>query len=447
MRFNFQILLLASFLAFTGLISCNNFDLPPQEELLIVETAIREDLSLFAQAVNQAGLRQALSEQGPFTVFAPVDAAFAEALESLGFSSLQEIPQANLVTLLSYHVVPGRILSSQLQTGEVETFLESAIISINRTSGSLILNDSIRIIRPNIEALNGMIHQIDKVLVPPSNTILDVAERNNYTTFLNAIAAAELGNLIGRQGPFTVFIPTNAAFNRYVNDIGITAEELLNSPDLSRILSAHVIDGVIPAAAFESSALTTLAEVPVFASIAPNNAIWINGASRISRTNLQADNGLVHEIDYVISSPTSSIIAKINESNQASSSEFNILKAAIERAGLVSSLDRGFEDNVTIFAPTDEAFEALFESLSVSGIADIPVTDLQEILSYHLVPQRIFSQDLREGLTLPTLRAGQTLVVDLTAQQINDAPLLSNLGNIHGTNGVIHGIGKVLLPD
>ncbi|SIS60629.1 transforming growth factor-beta-induced protein [Belliella pelovolcani] len=430
----------------SGFFACNNYDLPPQQELLLVETADREGLSLFVEAVNRAGLRQALSEQGPFTIFAPSDEAFIAALQNLGFSSLAAIPPDNLAGILAYHVIPGRNISSLLNTGEVDTFLENAVINIEKSGSRILLNDSIQVIQRDREALNGVIHIIDQLMLPPSNTILDVVERNNFTTFLNAVNAADLTDLFNNTGPYTTFVPTNAAFTRYLNDQGLSTSELLSADSLPAILRGHAIDGVIPAAAFESAGLPTLTGQPIFISIAPNGAIWVNGTARVTGTNLQADNGIVHVIDNVIVRPQISMLEKLNLRNEEEGGIFSLLIQAIERAGIGNLLNRGYEENITLFAPTDEAFEGFLASKGIASINDLSPEELATILNYHIVPLRAFSQDFREGGSLPTLISGETLSVNLTNQEINDAPLLSNLSNIHGKNGVIHGIGKVLEP-
>ncbi|AFL83533.1 secreted/surface protein with fasciclin-like repeats [Belliella baltica DSM 15883] len=430
-------------------LACNDVhDLPPSNEQLLIETAAeRENLSLFVQAIDHSGLRQALSDQGPFTIFVPNDEAFLEALQFLGASSIQSIPRENLAALLVYHVIPGRVLSSQIASGEVDTFLENAVLNISRTGGNIVLNDSIQVITSNIEARNGMIHEIDRVLFPPSNSILDVIENNGFTTMLNAVLTAEIDEELAIGGPFTFFVPTNAAFTRFLNDNDLTASEFSAFPNLEDLLKIHLLEGVLPASGIEAGAYLSASEEPIFISLAPNGAIWINGNTRVTSTNLNADNGIVHVIDYVISSPQQSLSELILEFATAESPQFTYLYAALEKSGLAASLNRGFEDNVTLFAPTDEAFEALFIDLRVTGIEEIPAETLERILQYHLSPQRLFSQDLREDATLPTTLSGQTLNVNLAQLNINESGLISDFLNIHGQNGVLHGIDQVLIPE
>ncbi|MFD2034364.1 fasciclin domain-containing protein [Belliella marina] len=429
--------------------SCNDTNnLPPQNEQPIIETIESlENFSLFNEAINHSGLQEALSGPGPFTVFAPNDDAFRETLKNLGISSLQNISPDDLSALLAYHVIPGRIIYNQIPSEEVETFLEGINISFSRNGSNVILNDSVQVLTRNIEARNGMIHEIDKVLFPPANSILNVVENNGFTIFLEAVEVLEMEVSLSEEGPLTLFVPTNAAFNRYLTDNEMTKDELLDSPELEDLITYHLIDGVLPASSIEAGSVPSVTEEPLFLSIAPNGAIWINGKSRLTSSNLQADNGLVHVVDYIISAPNKTLAEKLTELNSAAPPQFTHLKAALESTGLLENLDRGFEDNITVFAPTDVAFEELFDDLGVSGTGDIDTETLRRILQYHMVPNRMFSQDLREGATLPTLVSGQTLTVNLAQLQINESGLISDLLNIHGKNGVVHGIDQVLIPE
>ncbi|MCH7401616.1 fasciclin domain-containing protein [Belliella kenyensis] len=427
--------------------SCNIYDLPPQEELFIVETLEREGYTTFVRAIDRVGLREDLTELGPYTIFAPDDDAFATSLRSLGYGSLEAIPLENLFALLSYHISPGRNLSTIVNDGELQTFLEDAPIIIRKIDKDLVINDSIPVTRRDIEARNGVIHGISKSLLPPSNNIIDVAERNNFSIFLSVVEAAELRERLQLNGPFTVFIPNNTAFTRYLNDMEIDLEEFLDSEELEIFIDNHIIDGIIPSNTIESGEIINLNEKPIYTSIAPNGAIWINGTVRVIGSNQRADNGIVHTIDYIITPPTANMLEKLTLDNQNSSVSYSILLEAIEIAGLSNLLSRGFEENLTLFAPSDEAFEAYFDELEVSGIRQISSEDLLSLLQYHLVPSRNFSQDFREDVSLPTLIPGQTLTISLTSQRINDVAFSSSYTNILTTNGLIHGIEAVLIPD
>ncbi|MCH7407984.1 fasciclin domain-containing protein [Belliella sp. DSM 111904] len=447
MNRSFTIFILST-VFYTGVLSsCNIYDLPAEEELFLIETLEREGYTTFVQAIDRVGLREDLTDLGPYTIFAPDDAAFAASLRILGYNSLETIPLENLFALLSYHVSPGRNLSTILEDGELETFLENAPINIRKNNDGLVLNDSIPVTRSDIEARNGVIHGISQALLPPSNNIINVAQRNNFTTFLAIVDAAELTELLQLGGPFTAFVPNNAAFTRYLNELEFTLEEFIASEELEIFINNHIIDGIIPANVIESGSLTNLNETPIYTSIAPDGSIWINGAARVTGSNQQADNGIVHTVDYIINTPTLNMIERLSSDNQNEAFAFNILLEAIEVAGLTNLLSRGFEENLTLFAPSDEAFEAYFDERGLSNITQIPSDELLALLQYHLVPNRTFSQDFREDGTLPTLIAGQTLTINLTSQEVNNAPFSPEYSNVLSITGVIHGIGAVLTPE
>ena len=277
--------------------------------------------------------------------------------------------------------------------------------------------------------------------------IVEVAADNpNFTTLVAAIEAADLVETLSGPGPFTVFAPSNDAFDSFLEDNNLTADELLASDDLGEILAYHVLGASVPASSVSPGSVTTLSGDPFFVSAAPNGDLWINGNTKIVATDVTASNGIIHVLDYVITAPTNNIAEIAIASATSATPEFTQLVAALVRADLAGAFTGGFEDNLTVFAPTDLAFEALYEALGVDGVDDIPLETLTNVLLYHVVPARAFSQDLRDGAALPTLLEGSTLTVDLGSLKINDSNLVSSALNIHATNGVIHVIDSVLLP-
>lgn len=281
----------------------------------------------------------------------------------------------------------------------------------------------------------------------PDPNIVEVAAANaNFTTLVTAVQTAGLVETLSGTGPFTVFAPTNEAFGRFLTDNDLTANQLLASDNLDDILTYHVLAGEVPASAVAAGKVTTVATTPFYVSVAPNNDIWINGNSKIIQTDVNASNGVIHVLDYVITAPTQNIAEIAVAASTAATPQFTQLVAALVRADLVDAFTGGFDDNLTVFAPTDAAFAELYTTLGVSGVDEIPLETLTAVLQYHVVPARAFSQDLREGASLPTLLTGSNLTVNLANLQINDSGLVPTALNIHGTNGVIHAIDKVLLP-
>ncbi|AFL83534.1 secreted/surface protein with fasciclin-like repeats [Belliella baltica DSM 15883] len=282
-----------------------------------------------------------------------------------------------------------------------------------------------------------------------TNTIVDVASGNaSFSTLVAAVDRADLVTTLSSPGPFTVFAPTNDAFGEFLTANNLTADQLLANPDLGDILTYHVVSGSVGSSDVAPGRVNTAAGVPFYVSQAPDNSLWINGSAQITQTDIAASNGIIHVLDYVITPPTQNIAEIATGFAGADAPEFTQLVAALVRADLVDAFTGGIDDNLTVFAPTDAAFEALYEALGpdVNGVDDIDLELLTNVLLYHVVPARAFSQDLRQDASLPTLLEGSNLTVDLANLQINDSGLVPSLLNVHATNGVIHVIDQVLLP-
>jgi len=287
----------------------------------------------------------------------------------------------------------------------------------------------------------------DRPPVQEEPNIVELAASNpNFSTLVAAVQAAGLVETLSGPGPFTVFAPSNDAFDSFLEDNNLTANQLLASDDLGEILAYHVLGAAVPASSVSAGKVETVSGDPFYVSAAPNGDLWINGNTKIVATDVTASNGIIHVLDYVITAPTNNIAEIAIASATSATPEFTQLVAALVRADLAGAFTGGFEDNLTVFAPTDVAFEALYDALGVNGVEDIDLETLTNVLLYHVVPARAFSQDLRNGAELPTLLEGATLSVDLGSLQINTSGLVPSALNIHATNGVIHVIDSVLLP-
>lgn len=283
---------------------------------------------------------------------------------------------------------------------------------------------------------------------PQPNIVAVAASNSNFSTLVAAVDRAGLVPTLSGTGPFTVFAPTNDAFGRFLSDNSLTADDLLASDQLSTVLTYHVLGAEVRSGSVTAGKVTTAANLPFYVSVDPTGGIWINGSSKVIQTDINASNGVIHVLDYVITPPVQNIaqIATAAASS-ASAPQFTQLVAALVRANLVDAFTGGINDDLTVFAPTDQAFQNLYTALGVSSVDQISIETLTDVLRYHVVPARAFSQDLRQGASLPTLLTGKDLTVDLGNLKINDAGLVPASLNIHATNGVIHVIDRVLLPE
>ncbi|MFM7327935.1 MAG: fasciclin domain-containing protein [Bacteroidota bacterium] len=444
-------------------ISCSDDEMAtPKPDKTIVELAqATPDLSILVTALSKyPDLVTTLSGTGNFTVFAPTNAAFTALLGAIGQTSLDDIPADVLKNVLQYHVITtGALKSTQLSNGTVAA-ANTENIQIAIGSGVKI-NTTVNVAIADVLGTNGVVHVVDAVLVPPSikpivGTIVAPAYFNkNFSTLIAAVKAADpsiLTTLLG-NGPsnkkLTLFAPTNEAFAA----AGITS--LPSQATLNAVLKYHVIDDEVLAAELPSgsAAITTLGG-KFYLSNNGANGVFINATSRVIVTNIAGSNGVVHVINRTLLPPSKSVAQIAVDLSTSPTPQFTQLVAALARTnGTATDLlaaASNANSNITVFAPTDAAFQALYGVLGVNGINDIPLATLTAVLKHHIIGARVFSTDLANGAA-GTLNGNVTISVTngtVTDGKGNAAKLSSSaaLLNVLGTNGVIHTIDKVLLP-
>jgi len=442
--------------------SCDDDDDPASNDDTIVEIAQgNSNLSTLVSLLSKyPDLVTTLNGNGKFTVFAPTNTAFTNLLTAVGQTTADDIPEDVLKTILQYHVIAtGALKSNQLTTGNIEAS-NGEDIAVSVSSG-VKLNSTVNVTTPDVEASNGIVHIVDAVLIPPSiqpivGTIVAPAYFNkNFTTLIAAVKAADpsiLTTLLG-NGPsnkkLTLFAPSNEAFTA----AGITtlpAQSVLNA-----VLKYHVIDDEVRASELPvgSAAVQTLGG-KFYLSNNGSAGVYINGTAKVTATDITGSNGVVHVIDRTLIPPSKTIAEIATELSAASSPQFTQLVAALSRtSGTANDLLAAASDtngNLTVFAPTDAAFEALYDALGVSDVDDIPLATLTAVLRHHVVAARVFSTDLKDG-NVATLNGNVTVSVankTITDGKGNIATLSSNsaLLNVLAVNGVVHTIDKVLLP-
>jgi transforming growth factor-beta-induced protein len=281
----------------------NSVLLPPaveEEESLgtIVDIAIADGrFETLVAAVVAADLAETLSGEGPFTVFAPTDDAFSKLPEGTIPALLEDIPA--LTDILLYHVVAGEVLAEEVVSLMfVETLLEKDI-EIRVVNGMVYLNDA-QVIITDIMADNGVIHVIDTVLLPPESvgTVVDLAVADGrFTTLVAALQAADLVEALSGPGRFTVFAPTDDAFNKLPE--GTIPALLEDIPALTDILLYHVVEGRVLA---EDVVLLEEAETLLGEKVTiriEDGKVFIND-SEVIIVDILADNGVIHVIDTVL---------------------------------------------------------------------------------------------------------------------------------------------------
>ncbi len=442
------------------------------------------------------------------------DAVFDSIVAALTDLAADDDPIPLLTDILLYHVAPGARTEPTIDgsTG-IATLLEGAeIMPMNGALGDLEpdLLDPL-IVTPDIEADNGIIQAIDNVLLPldiagntPPNIVEIASASDDFNLLVRALSAADLVTTIQDAEDITVFAPTDVAFTQLAVNLGFdgdtTDEDAVFDaivaaltdlgegdpiPLLTQILQYHVspgakLEGVING----SDSVATLLDG---ATISPTNGDLVDrepdlADPKIVTEDINASNGIIQAIDNVLlpidipgntatpepdDTPTiTGLVAASAQGFDVEGSEFDMLLAAVQAAGLTDALDAADAD-LTVFAPNDAAFVGLAQALGFqdsdeAGAFDFivdaltllskggdPIPLLTQILQYHVSPGEKDSTAVTAATTLDTLLTGATVGVSGTSLVDNDPdiadPNLVSL-DVAASNGVVHVLDGVLLP-
>ena len=290
------------------------------------------DHTTLEAAVIAAGLAETLSGDGPFTVFAPTDAAFA--LLADGTLEYLLANTGALTSILTHHVYGGIALSTDLSDGMMVTTLAGTSLTVSITDEGVFI-DNAMVTVANIETDNGVVHVIDAVLIPTedeTNTVVDVIVGSpDHTLLTAAVIAAGLAETLSGDGPFTVFAPTDAAFALLPEG---TLEYLLaNTAALTSILTHHVYGGTaLSTDLSDGMMVTTLAGTSLTVSIT-DEGVFIDNAM-VTVANIETNNGVVHVIDAVLLPANLSIDEFLNVENGQYLYSIDVLGKRIKRTTL-----------------------------------------------------------------------------------------------------------------
>ena len=368
----------------------------------IVDLAVdNDDLGILVEALTRANLVTTLQGDGPFTVFAPTDDAFTAFLSANNFASLDDVPVDVLTDVLLNHVVEGNNLSTSLSTGYVSSLSTAgadgrALSLFINTDGGVRINGVSSVVTADVTASNGVVHIVDAVIGLPN--IVDHAVANpDFSSLVGALTDG--GNttftdlLSSTDTDFTVFAPVNAAFTAFDNP---------NDNELANILSYHVVPGT---AAFSDELMSmyvttagTNADGDALSMyIRPDdNGVEINGSTSVIATDVVATNGVVHAVNQVIDLPTVVTFAVSNPTFSTLVQALTDLTPNTDFVSVLSAQDGNGDDPFTIFAPTNDAFDALGDLPDEAGL--VPV------LQHHVIAgANVRSGDLTDGITATTL--------------------------------------------
>ncbi len=451
----------------------NGGDMPdPEPTQNIVEIAQGDDrFEVLVDALGSADLVTTLSGAGPFTVFAPTDAAFEALIASTdGVDELEDISQASLTQILQYHVANGKVLAADLMDGQtVPTLFSGNSLTIGVSASGVTVNGA-DVVAADVEATNGVIHIINEVLIPDGfvielapQTIAEIASGNESLSLL-VDALERVPSLLDAAGDetatLTVFAPTNDAFAALLTTLtdatGNTFEGLDDVPDyvLERVLEYHILGSAKTAAELADSEETLEGS-----SISVDGTV-INGSANVvaDLVDISASNGVVHVIDAVLvpSFILNSLNTVLEPAIFDAEGRFTTLVAAVETAELAGALTDA-DATLTVFAPTNDAFTAYIDASDFADASELLASDmLGDILLYHVLGATVPSSAIVEGAS-----SAPTLYEDDDEDEIGEVVYISNNGDdgiflnggpqviiadLEEGNGVVHAINGVLVP-
>lgn len=460
---------------FFSFVACENEDYQgPLPYPTLIEAAEDAGLTTLVTSIRAIpGLEATLQAQSAITVFAPTNDAFANALTEFGATDLNDLVEKiggpmNLETILGFHVVPNTIFSDQLNETNVVTTLAGQQLVVNRAPGIVTVIDAAgntaRVVQADVEIENGVVHVIDRVLIPsielPAPNLVEAATEAGLTTLLDAVTAVDgLANTLLSAGAITVFAPTNEAF--------AAALEVFNAADLNELVlkiggieNLETVLGfhVVPAVAFSgdlqpTNTFTTVSGQEITVEVAGGTVTVIDQLGRTAQVvaaDIEIANGVVHVINGVMLPD----LMLPNVVEAAQSAGLTTLIDAVTAADLGGAL-LGAEA-MTVFAPTNDAFAAALAAYDAENLDQLVakiggIENLQTILGFHVVPAVAFSTDLEATNTFTTL-AGQELTVEASESGVTVTDALGNTANVVVAdvaieNGVVHVIDGVLLPE
>jgi uncharacterized surface protein with fasciclin (FAS1) repeats len=304
-------IILLSVIVFT---SCKKDDpvvTPPKD---ITDVAIGDtQFSTLVAALTKAGLVTTLKGTGPFTVFAPNNAAFTKA----GITSLDNQTAASLTPILTSHVLGGTVKAADVKSGTAKTVNKDNDIYLSKNADGVFINGNIKVIATDLTASNGVIHVIDNVIIPATASIVGIAtstaNKANFTELVELVGAAGLGaTLDGASATgFTVFAPTNAAFTELYKTVP-KATLLLpaNKALLTRVLLYHVVLNRVFSTDLPNVGAAEVGTVGAGTNAGDKLTFDLGGGAKVKGigsgnsniviANLLATNGVVHVIDKVL---------------------------------------------------------------------------------------------------------------------------------------------------
>ncbi|XP_048388568.1 periostin-like isoform X4 [Stegostoma tigrinum] len=377
---------------------------------------------------DRSQLRREIEGVGSFTFFAPSDEAWMLLNAEIRDALLSNV-NIELLNALHYHMLNYRLLTKDMKNGmTAQSMYNDLPILINHYSNGIVTVNCAKVLYANQIATNGVVHVIDRVITAAGNTIADVIEVTDELSSLRAAATASgLLEILGKDGHYTVFAPTNEAFDKLSKDV---LERILSDPvALKAMLNYHILNSVQCSEAIMSGSTYATLEGTNIEIGCDGDSLTVNGQKMVNRKDIVTSNGVIHLIDKVLIPDAAMQVLELTSGKQTTFYDL------VKETGISSDLRESGE--YTILAPMNDAFNA--------DIMGLDQRLLKLILRNHILKLKVVLNELYSGQRLETL-GGNFLRVFIyrTAVCIENSCMVR--GSKEGRNGVIHQIRKVIVP-
>jgi len=440
---NFSILFVLPIALMFALSACSDDDPVSADEpdgpgLNVLETAAQTgQYSIFVDLVSEVGLEDAFEDED-VTLFAPSNQAFLDLPDGL----LDNLSEDQIEQIILFHVISGSVESAEITDRQDAETILGELLLIERSGDFISINTSASVEEADLAASNGFIHRLDEVLLPSAirneldvANIMDVArEAGDFEILTTAVEETGLSTTLKYDRPTTVFAPTDDAFAEF----GIENVEALSADELTEVLLYHVVATDGTSDTFDTqNTLLTLAGDNMFVTI-DNNEVTVNASTNVIMADVEAENGTIHAIDNVLLPDSFGTIAD----NLTKNYNLSTLAGLLEEQNLTDVFEDETAD-LTLFAPTNDAFDAI--SAELDGLTD---EEVSETLLYHVLDMTVESGDLGESQLVQTLNNDEEVLVEFVdgTVLINESSTVQ-IADVIGTNGVVHIVDTVLLPE
>lgn len=278
------------------------------------------------------------------------------------------------------------------------------------------------------------------------NTITGIAKQTpNLSILVQALQRADLATTLSGSGPFTVFAPTNEAFQDFLTANGFATLNDVPVDVLKQVLLNHVVSGAVQSNALSNySYIKTLAKGSASSTntlsmfVSTTDGVTLNGDANVTTANVIASNGVIHIVDAVIGLPTIVTLA-------ASNPNFSTLTGLLSSQNLVPTLNGTAGSPFTVFAPNNDAFTT-FETQNPGTLASLTSAQVTSVLTYHVVGGANVLSTGIPTTPITTLESGTFTIAGTTITDEASRQTSIIATDVQGTNGVIHVINNVLLP-